>query len=277
MLERRRQRVRHRRADPPAGHAVLDRLRRRRRGRWRSPAGPSPAPRSPRGRTPPARSRLDHHVGQHQRRRHVVASPASAAGRRRRAVRAADQLRRIARRPWSDADQHAAHIRRGQPRECLDQHALPFQRESRPGSMTTAHARPAAAMPRASRRDAFAADRVRIEGAGSTPRGMTRMRAGSTPWRATIRSAMKWLMAITRSPLRHHRVVAALDGHVLAVGAVISGDELRPGAARGEPGRPGRRARAGMDDVDLLGADQRARGGAALRQIVRGFLVRAAA
>ena len=34
----------------------------------------------------------------------------------------------------------------------------------------------------------------------STPRGMTRSRAGSVPWRARRCSAMKPLMAMTRSP-----------------------------------------------------------------------------
>ena len=83
------------------------------------------------------------------------------------------------------------------------------------------------------------------------------MRAGSTPCaRVDAARAMKWLIAITRSPRAITRVVGALARHALVVGRVVGGHELRPGPPRRQPGRPGRRARAGMHDADLLVADQ---------------------
>ena len=77
--------------------------------------------------------------------------------------------------------------------------ACPFQPVSRPGSSTIgapSGSRHACAS-RAMRSPETAAG---SNTAGSTPRGMTRMRAGSVPCRATISSAMKRLAAITRSP-----------------------------------------------------------------------------
>ena len=68
---------------------------------------------------------------------------------------------------------------------------------------------------------------------------------------------MKRLMAITSSPRAITRVVGALEARALAIGGVVGGDEMHPGAPRRQPGRPGRRARAGMHDVDPLGADHR--------------------
>ena len=59
----------------------------------------------------------------------------------------------------------------------------------------------------------------------------------------------------------HDRVVAALERQVLAVNAVIGGDEMRAGALAGEPGGPRRRARAGVHEGDVLGADQRLQSG----------------
>ena len=75
----------------------------------------------------------------------------------------------------------------------------PFQRVSRPGSMMTARS---AASPQLARRSATRAGRISAgsNSAGSTPRGMTRIRDGSVAWRSRTCSAMKVLMAITRSP-----------------------------------------------------------------------------
>ena len=55
---------------------------------------------------------------------------------------------------------------------------------------------------------------------------------------------------------RHHRIVAELQRRAAAVGAVIGGDERPSGLAAGAERDPGRRARAGVDEVDPFLGDQ---------------------
>ena len=149
-----------------------------------------------------------------------------------------------ARRPWSDADQHAAHVRAG---------AGAPARRSAPPAPSSASAGPGSSDdPMAVRqppclgqpRDPLARSPRRVEHQWvHAARDHPDARRIGRRCRAMISPAMKWLIAITRSPLRHHRVVAALERQVLAVGAVIGGDEMRPGAPRGQP-TPTRPARA---------------------------------
>ena len=56
--------------------------------------------------------------------------------------------------------------------------------------------------------------------------------------------------------LGHDGVVASLERARSAIGAVESGDEMTAGFLRRVPGAPGRRARAGMDDIDRFSLDQ---------------------
>ena len=201
---------------------------------------------------------MHHDVGQHQRRRHVVAlaGETQPIGDTQR-LGLTDQARRIAFAPLVRAHQHAAHIAPRHPGQCLDQHRLALPARQPAGQQQRPAHHPAAATPAPaapSDRPTRRPDRTR---AGSTPRGMTRMRVGSVPWRATIMLGDEAAGRDHPLALRHHRVVAALERQVLAVGAVVGGDEVRAGAPAGEPGRPRRRARACMHDRHPLRPDQR--------------------
>ncbi len=55
----------------------------------------------------------------------------------------------------------------------------------------------------------------------------------------------------------HHRIVPAAQTRAVAIGVVKGGDEMPAGALRRDPGAPGRRAAARVNDVDAVLLDQR--------------------
>ena len=199
---------------------------------------------------------MDDHVGQHQRRWHIMAfthqtQPVGNAQR----FGLADQAGGIAPSPLVRSHQHATHIAAGQARQRLDQHRLSLPTRQPPGQQ---HDRGPVGQPpiQCQPRHPMTRDRAWIEHRGVNaawndpdPRGVSAM----LPVDQVSDEA-----AGHDHPLavRHDRVVAALERQVLVVGAVIRGDEMRAGAPAGQARGPGRRARPGVDDCRALCTDK---------------------
>ena len=164
---------------------------------------------------PPHRLRLDHHaaerlglrrgvhhdIGQHQRRRHVVAladetQPVGDAQR----LGLTDQARRYS-AGAPGPSRPARSTRRAGPSGRAPRSAPPAPSNWSAGQAAARPSAPSGSRHACARRAIRSPETASGSNTrGSTPRGMTRMRAGSVPWRATISSAMKRLAAITRSP-----------------------------------------------------------------------------
>ena len=218
-LDRRRQRSGIAGRHAPAGDAMLHRLDR---------------PAEIGGDHRPAhRLRLDHHpaerlglrrgvhddIGQHQRRRHVVAlaGEAQPVGNAQR-LGLTDQARGVAPAPLVRSHQHAAHVAPRHPRQRLDQHRLPLPA----GQPARAAARPAHHPAAATPAPAAPSDR-RDTAAGSNTAGIDAARddpdaRGIDPVARHDQLGDEAACRDHPLALRHHRVVAALERQVLAIG-----------------------------------------------------------
>ena len=149
---------------------------------------------------------MDDDVRQFQRRRHIVAlaRQAQPAGNAQ-GFCLAKHGGGIAPAPLIGSHEDAEHVGSLQACQRPISTVCPFQRGEPPGQQhdrSPLRQTPGGRASRANVRRYAAGSNT----AGSTPRGITRIRAGSVPCRATISSAMKRLAAITRSP----RAITAL-------------------------------------------------------------------
>ena len=210
---------------------------------------------------------VDHHVGQQQRRGHVLGVAAEA-----HPFAEAEFADARGERPAQAALAHQQRDRvAGQPRHRVEQHRLALPARQPAGQH---HHRAALRhVPRPAERG----DAGRRHGGGVEAPLVHAARDDAQPRRIGAVAGAQVLGDEAADgddalAARHDGVVEALARPALVVGAVVGGDEVRAGAPRRQQRRPGRGAGAGVDDADLLPRAPARASAAALRQMPSGDL-----